>query len=283
MHGYKHNMFATISDECDLTSLRNAIVSQGLKNAISTSDPITVFGPVNKAFEKFVSSPTCGDLKQVLLYHVIPQFLPSKRLVNDTKYSTLRNDGKKVRVNVYKCPTFNNVITVNGSKVLEKNIYASNGVLYKINKVLCPPSGTIAQIVTNDPNFFILLTAVIKADLDSALNDPDSNLTVFAPTNEAFSHLLVELGITLQQLLDLPNLKDILLYHVLGQTIFSAAIKKGETNNIPTLDNGKTIDLNRKCKNIFIKDQQKRISKVISPNILAENGVIHAIDRVLLP
>jgi transforming growth factor-beta-induced protein len=278
---HKRNMFETISKECDLQALRDAIVSQNLQNAIATSDPITVFGPINSAFKKFVPSPTCGDLTQILLYHVVPQFLPTKRFVNDSKYPTLR-EGKSVRLNVYKCPIFNNVTTVNGVKIVEKNIYATNGVLQKINKVLCPPEGTIAQLVSNNPDFSILLAAVVKAGLVPALSDPNSSLTVFAPTNQAFENLLVELGITLQQLLDLPNLADILLYHVLGQTVFSVAIKEGKTWDIPTL-NGKTVDFRRKCKKIDVVDQQKRRARVIGPDVLAENGVIHVIDKVLLP
>lgn len=278
------NMFKTISRQCDLQALKNAIVSQNLESAIATSDPITVFGPIDKAFENFVPGPTCGDLTQILLYHVVPQYLPSRKFCKnnaDNLYPTLRT-GKSVRVNVYSCPTFNNVTTVNGVKIVEEDIYACNGVLHKIKKVLCPPSGTIAQVVSSNPDFSILLEAVVKAGLVPALSDPAAKLTVFAPTNAAFEALLVELGITKEQLLNLPNLQAILLYHVLGQVVFSAAIKNGKTKDIPTL-NGKTIDLKRKCSKLDVIDQQGRRAKVIGVDILAENGAIHVIDKVLLP
>jgi len=276
------NMFKTISRQCDLQALKDAIVSQNLEEAIATTPDITVFGPVDKAFKNFVPGPTCGDdLKQILLYHVVPQLLPSDKFVNDTLYPTLR-EGKSLRVNVYSCPTFNNVTTVNGVKIVEEDIYATNGVLHKIKKVLCPPSGNVAEVVASNPEFSILLTAVVKAGLVEALSDPSANLTVFAPTNAAFEALLVELGITLEQLLELPNLSEILLYHVLGQVVFSAAIKNGKTKDIPTLDNGKTIDLKRKCGKIYVVDQQDRTAKVVGADVLAENGVVHAIDKVLL-
>jgi transforming growth factor-beta-induced protein len=273
------NMFKTIAKECDLQALKDAIVSQGLENTIATLDPITVFGPINSAFANFVP---CEGLKlnEILLYHVVHQFLPSRKFTENKLYET-KLPGKKVRVNVYSCPTFNNVTTVNGVKIVQEDIYATNGVLHKIKKVLCPPSGTVAAVVAGNPQFSTLLAAVIKADLVAALeNTPD--LTVFAPTNAAFDALAIELGITVEQILELDNLKDILLYHVLGQVVFSAAIKNGKTNDIPTL-NGKTIDLRRKSSKVCVVDQQGRKAKVIGVDILAENGVIHAIDQVLLP
>lgn len=276
----KKNMFKTISRECDLQALKDAIVSQGLEEAIATQDPITVFGPTNKAFKKFEGCDQVEDLTQLLLYHVVPKYLKSSDFTEENqKYKTLFND-KEVRVNVYSSPTFNDVITVNGSIVVEADIKATNGVLHKIKRVLCPPAGNVAEIAASNPDFSTLVEALVKAGLVEAVSTTDP-ITVFAPTNQAFQDLFNELGITKEELLDLPNLADILLYHVLGQTVFSPAIKCGKTRDIPTL-NGKTIDLKR-CNNICIRDKKNRLSKVILPDILAKNGVIHAIDKVLLP
>jgi len=278
---HKKNMFKTISRECDLQALKDAIVSQGLEEAIATLDPITVFGPTNKAFKKFEGCDQVEDLTQLLLYHVVPEYLKSSDFTkSDQKYKTLFDD-KEVRVNVYSCPTFNDVITVNGSVVVEADIKATNGVLHKIKRVLCPPAGNVAEVAVSNPDFSILVEALVAADLVDAVATTDP-ITVFAPTNQAFQDLLVELGITKEELLSRPDLPDILLYHVLGQAVFSPAIKCGKTKGIPTLNNGETIDLKR-CKNICIRDKQGRLSKVILPDVLAENGVIHAIDKVLLP
>lgn len=279
--GCKKNMFKTISRECDLQALKDAIVSQGLEEAIATLDPITVFGPTNKAFKKFEGCDQVEDLTQLLLYHVVRKYLKSSDFTKqDQKYKTMLDD-KEIRVNVYSCPTFNDVITVNGSVVVDADIKATNGVLHKIKRVLCPPAGNVAEIAVSNPDFSILVEALVAADLVDTVATTDA-ITVFAPTNEAFQDLLVELGITKEELLSSPDLADILLYHVLGQTVFSPAIKCGKTKGIPTLNNGETIDLKR-CKNICIRDKQGRLSKVILPDVLAENGVIHAIDKVLLP
>lgn len=288
----KKNMYKTICRECDLSTLKASIKEAGLKEAIETLCPITVFGPTNKAFKSFVPSETCGDLDQILLYHVVPQCLKSCKLKNDTKYPTLR-DGEEVRVNVYERPLFKNVITVNGAKVVEADIKAKNGILHKINQVLCPPAGTIVEIAIADPDTFsVLVELVLAADpvVLEAISDPNSNLTLFAPTNQAFEALAAELGLTLQELIDFLKanqelLTQVLLYHVLGQTVFSAALKKGLTWDIPTLSSleDNTIDICRRCDKIVVIDNLKRKSKVIAADVLAVNGVIHVIDQVLLP
>lgn len=274
-------MFCLICSECDLRDLKNALREAGLAEAVATLDPITVFGPVNKAFKKFAGGPTCGTLSEVLLYHVVNQKLKSCKLENDKLYPTLR-EGKSVRVNVYERPLFRNVVTVNGAEVVDADLKACNGVLHKIDKVLCPPAGNIVEIAQSVPELSILVELVVAAGLVDALSDPEANLTVFAPTNAAFEALLAETGLTLDQIKASPALPQVLLYHVLGQTVFSAALKYGLTWGVPTLE-GETIDICNKCDKILIKDQLDRKSKVVIKDVLATNGVVHVVDKVLLP
>lgn len=293
----KANMYETICRECDLRKLKKSIKEAGLKPEVKCSCPITVFGPTDKAFKNFVPSDTCGDLEEILKYHIVPLYLKSCKLKNDTKYPTLRvKEGfdtvEEVRVNVYKCPTFKNVITVNGAKVVEADIKAKNGVLHKIDQVLCPPAGTIVEIALSNPDFSVLVELVLAADpaVLAAISNPDANLTLFAPTNAAFQSLATELGLTLQELADFlkanPDvLTQVLLYHTLGQTVFSAALRKGLTKDIATLSSlsDNTIDICKKCDNIKVIDNLNRKSEVVGADILAVNGVIHVINKVLLP
>lgn len=294
------DMYKTIKRECDLHDLTEAINAAGLKDAISTLDPITVFGPTDCGFIKFKGGPTCGDLSEILLYHVVNQKLSTCALENDKLYDTLR-DGlmpgskMKVRANVYSKPTFKDVVTINGTEIVESNIKATNGILHKIDKVLCPPDGTLLDLAVRTPNLSILVAAVLAADpsVASALNNPDLSLTLFAPDNQAFSNLAEELNISLDDLLsfllDPVNqmvLTDILLYHVLAidvGTVFSVALKKGCTKNIPTLLADKNVDIKRKCKNIYLRDTLDRKAKVVSKDNLSSNGVAHIIDQVILP
>ena len=281
----RRNVYKTIRRQCELQALTKAINAYpSIKETLKTADPLTVFGPNNRAFEKV---PECGTLDEILLYHVVPEYLSTRRLENNKLYPTLR-EGKTVRVNVYERPVFNDVITVNGAKVVDANLKATNGVVHEINKVLCPPTQTLYQIAATNPDLSVLAEAVDAAGLEPVLNDPALSFTVFAPTNEAFEKLAASLGITLQELLaflvDNPEaLTSILLYHVLGAPVFSAAIKKGLTYDIKTL-NEDTIDILRcRCEPLKVKDNLGRKAAVLVKDVLAINGVAHVIDKVLLP
>ena len=97
--------------------------------------------------------------------------------------------------------------------------------------------------------------------------------TVFAPTDEAFNKLLKDLGITADELLARKDLKDILLYHVLPGKVMSSDLKEGM----------KAQTLAKKNVTISLEPVQVNDANVITPDVEASNGVIHVIDKVLLP
>ncbi|WLR54729.1 fasciclin domain-containing protein [Mesobacillus subterraneus] len=121
-------------------------------------------------------------------------------------------------------------------------------------------------------NFKILAAALEKAGLVETLKG-EGPYTVFAPTDEAFNKLLKDLGITADELLARKDLKDILLYHVLPGKVMSGDLKDGM--QAQTLAK----------KNVTISLDPVRVNdaKVITPDVEASNGVIHVIDKVLLP
>lgn len=133
--------------------------------------------------------------------------------------------------------------------------------------------GDIVDVASSDSNFSILVTALQTADLVGALQ-AEGPFTVFAPTDEAFADLLEALDITAEQLLAQPGLADVLLYHVVSGKVMSTDLTDGMT---PETLNGEliTVDLSDGVK---IND-----STVTSANIEATNGVIHVIDKVLVP
>jgi uncharacterized surface protein with fasciclin (FAS1) repeats len=152
---------------------------------------------------------------------------------------------------------------------------------------------TIAEIVAAsaaaDPaEFTILLLALETAGLVDALNNPDDELTVFAPTDEAFGDLLEALEITPEELLAREDLADILLYHVSAEGVFDAATVVGAApiEALPTLNPaGGTLKIEVIDGNVVINDGSEPLggSTVIQPDVFASNGVIHVIDVVLIP
>lgn len=135
------------------------------------------------------------------------------------------------------------------------------------------PTMDIVEIAAGNPDFSVLVAALTKADLVGALQS-EGPFTVFAPTDAAFTTLLSELNITAEQLLEHPQLSDVLLYHVVSGKFFSTDLSDGMT--APTLK-GETINIGV-GDTVTIND-----STVIIPDIEATNGVIHVIDKVLVP
>ncbi|MEO8060561.1 MAG: fasciclin domain-containing protein [Burkholderiales bacterium] len=147
-----------------------------------------------------------------------------------------------------------------------------------------PPPAPLMNIVETaqaNPDFSILVEAVVAADLATTLSAPGSVLTVFAPTNAAFAALLTELGLTKAQLLaDKPLLAAVLTYHVLPTRVFKAGVSLGAP--ITTVEGG-YFKIDEVGGALVITDGRNRASNITATDIRANNGIIHVIDKVLLP
>ena len=134
-------------------------------------------------------------------------------------------------------------------------------------------SATVVDIIVESESHNVLETAVVEAGLVDALSDTTTTFTVFAPTDDAF-YMLPE-GTLDAVLADNELLTSILTYHVVGGTALSTDLVDGTM--VETLNGGSatvTIDTN----GVFINDAQ-----VVVADIVADNGVVHVIDAVLLP
>ena len=133
-------------------------------------------------------------------------------------------------------------------------------------------SSSVVEIAAGNPDFSILVEAVTKANLVDALS-ADGPFTVFAPTNEAFKNLFKELGVSGVKDLSADQLTPILKYHVVSGKVMSTDLSN---TSVATL-NGKNIKVN-------INDGVKiNDSNVVKADISGSNGVVHVIDKVLIP
>jgi uncharacterized surface protein with fasciclin (FAS1) repeats len=139
------------------------------------------------------------------------------------------------------------------------------------------PTQNIVELAQGLPQFSILVEALIAADLATALSGKGP-FTVFAPTNDAFAAALTELGVTKSTLLaNKPLLTEILKYHVVPSRVLKAQVPI----NIPiTTLQGSTFTVGA---DLFITDQRARKAQITSTDVLASNGVIHVINKVILP
>ncbi len=145
----------------------------------------------------------------------------------------------------------------------------------------------IVEIAVGNPNFSTLVAAVVKTGLAGALSNSSASLTVFAPTNAAFSRLPAPFNsaASISAITDpaqIDFLRSVLLYHVLGAEVFSNKIKNGQSSAATIkpagVANDNTLYFSKTFNLIKINGQ----TEVIFPNLDATNGVVHVINDVLL-
>lgn len=138
----------------------------------------------------------------------------------------------------------------------------------------------LVEVAQGDARFSILVEAVQAAGLTGTLTGPKP-LTVFAPTNDAFAALLGELGLTEDRLLsDKALLTAVLIYHVVAVNLPSSAVPLGK--GIKTVGGG-YFKVDKTGNGLVIADRRNRMSHIVQADISASNGIIHAVDKVLLP
>jgi len=270
--------------EAGATTLVDFVVKAGLADTLAGEGPFTVFAPTNAAFAKLpqdLVDTLMGDvelLKKVLLYHVVPSSVMSSAVTNDLTVASA--EGTELRANVYlKSDYYDGFVTINGKRVSKADIKADNGVIHMVSDVIYPfPTGNIAEVVTGDERFSTLLAAVGAAGLADTLAT-GGPFTVFAPTNDAFAKIPKE---TLDGLLaDKDALTAVLLRHVVPGTNFAKGIY-WTTHSTAGEDKIATQVFKAGVTKVVSSVDGKRTgARVVDADLIATNGVIHAIDTVI--
>ena len=263
----------------DFSTLKAAVVKADLATTLSSAGPFTVFAPNNSAFttsgitSAVLNSLPAAQVKDILLYHTIPSKILASQVPSGPNAPVVAANGKTLFVTKNTSGVF-----VNGIKVIAADVAASNGVIHVIEKVLMPASGTVVDVALGDTSFTYLVAAVTKANLGATLSGAGP-FTVFAPTNNAFRAAGFPTIASIQAA-DAATLTSILTYHVMGARVFSSDLTNGA---MPTTVNGGKVTIGL-TNGATVKGNSNAIaSNIVATNILATNGVVHVIDRVLLP
>ena len=281
------------------SSFSNLVAALGaadgdLVSVLQGNGPYTVLAPVDMAFSDFLADngfSGLGDvptdvLSQVLLNHVLAGATFSTDLVDmGSGYTTTSATGAgdnamSLYFNTSDGVTFNGI-----SSVAEADVVGTNGVIHAVDAVIGLP--TVVDFALADPTFETLVAALTRDDLTfdyvGTLSTPNGTapapFTVFAPTNEAFGDLLTELNVA--SLGDIPEatLKATLDMHaVAGANVRSTALMDNMT--VSTLGGDITANI---TGGATLTDANGRVSNIIAVDVQASNGVIHAIDKVVLP
>lgn len=268
----------------DLSILVEAVVAAGLVDTLKGTGPFTVFAPTNAAFAAVLTelgltkAQLLADkplLTTVLTYHVLPSRVASSAIPFGKGITTVQGSILKID------SVAGSVVITDGrnrtSKVVTPDVAASNGVVHIVDKVILPANRTIVQTAQALPQFSILVESVVAANLATTLSGTGP-FTVFAPTDTAFANLLTELGVTKAALLaNTALLTKVLTYHVVSGRVLKAEVP---LNTAIVTVQGDTLSVG---SNLAITDQRGRTSNITGTDLLTSNGVIHVIDKVILP
>lgn len=253
--------------------LLKALEVTGLDDALAADGPFTVFAPTDEAFTKLGKGTLeellndRNKLAEILKFHVIPGSFTKDELLNEKIPNNL--SGKRLRFSA----AAGNGISVNGTKVARADIKVANGVIHIIESVLLPAEA--ANIVTTAEKagqFGTLLKALEAAGLTETLQG-DGPFTVLAPTDDAFARLgdqAIEAFLS-----DKEKLADLLKLHVIPGKIKAQDLAAGK--GLKTLQ-GQTLRSSIVKGGLVIDE-----SRLVDTDIDGGNGIIHVIDRVLIP
>jgi uncharacterized surface protein with fasciclin (FAS1) repeats len=292
-----------------LSVLEAAVIKAGLVDTLNGDGPFTVFAPTNDAFvalldalgedynslDDFDTQEELDLLKDILLYHVIPANVSSSDLAEGTVATALVDNSIEVIAS-------NNTFVIGDASDINANItatdiMASNGVAHTIDKVLLPQSAVdfvndlnsknIVELAQETDALSSLVAALVQADAGLVdLLQTEGPFTVFAPTNDAFASVLDLLGDDYNSLADFDTAKEkeilakILKYHVVvGASAMSSDLSNGQ---MITTAQGEDITVSL-TSGVYIQDATDTDAQVTAADIEANNGVVHIIDKVLLP
>lgn len=279
----------------NFSTLEAAAVQGGVVGILSNSNPndpsgkYTVFAPTNDAFARLglTNAGSLGALQNefltnTLFYHVSNGVLPSSQIMaGGTSGSALAVDRRFI--------ARGNDLYINGSKIILTDVQASNGVIHAIDKVMIATGVNIvesAQLlqtakVFKNPELTFLVQAVVTSGLAPVLADPANNFTIFAPTDAAF----IAAGFpTVQSVADADPafLQAVLLNHAIAD---GGTFTSEQSSTTISTAGGGTLTLSPFQNGAFtiLSNGNTIAANMVIPDIQCLNGVVHLIDRVLVP
>jgi transforming growth factor-beta-induced protein len=280
-------IYEIIQAEPELSDFEALVEAVALTDNLNQDGPFTVFAPTNDAWAAFnASNDSDISMTDVLLYHVMNGKYNASDLAQEEAVTTLAGE-YLFFANSEQGET--TALMINESvPVASADIQASNGVVHIIDTVLSFPEGntieasdlgspdkTIVDVLAEDGRFETLVSLLEQAGLSDALQNSSGNYTLFAPTDEAFASADPEL---VEEWTSDPEgaLNTILSYHVVNDRLTINQIANDDY--LPTME-GRAIvvDIDEFVR-VYLNGRP-----VQSFNILADNGIIHVVDEVILP
>ncbi|WP_019036993.1 fasciclin domain-containing protein [Psychroflexus tropicus] len=281
-----------VTDDPELSNLLAALETVNLVSDFTTDEDLTLFAPTNAAFTQFLElngyaslgAVPEDELRELLLNHVIE----GENLAADlsTGYSTTFTSSSVAQARLSLFINAQDGVVLNGiAEVDNADNIASNGVVHIVNNVISKP--TIVTQADANPELSSLVEALQLAESEDLnfiqlLSNVGNNapFTVFAPTNAAFDDLIETLGVESLQEVDPEILATVLKYHVITDN----NVRLGDLSTGLTAETfqGESLEFDL-SESPQVEDASGTNASLIETDIQADNGVMHTIDKVLLP
>ncbi|KAF7274388.1 hypothetical protein GWI33_012949 [Rhynchophorus ferrugineus] len=260
----------------------------GLTDELNNFDNATVFVPADKAFEntqaqKFLEN--IGDdqekLKELIRYHIIDGEIQSCDMSNNMRIPT-KDNGEELRVNLYSTvPIFTNVInraTINCARLIGFDEKTCGSVVHEVNRLLVPPKKTILEMINDDEKYSTLRQLLKDTQVEKILQENNRSITFLAPTDETFATLDESERKSLLE--NKEKAEEVLKSHVLTEVLCCSGVGPhtwGFNSFVPTLGSQR-VEVGR-------VGSQVRVNRAVvtSCDNIATNGVLHTINKVLMP
>jgi len=256
-------------------TLAAALGAANLVDTLKGKGPFTVFAPTDAAFAKLpkgtvetlLQKKNLPTLTGILTYHVVPGNMLAKDVLKESGLVTV-NGQRAALASDKKGPS------ISGAHIVKTDIQCSNGVIHVIDAVMMPTKSDIVDVAAAAGSFKTLLAAAKAAGLVDTLKSKGP-LTVLAPTDAAFAKLPAG---TVENLLKPENkaqLAKILTYHVVPGRAFAKDV--GAAKQVKSVE-GSPIKITATKGKVMANE-----ATIVATDINASNGVVHVIDRVILP
>lgn len=283
----------------DYSSLAEALTKADLNGALSADGPFTIFAPNNVAFEQFMADVNgafgwsglddipAQTLRDVLLYHVVSGENTLSGDVDGTEPTTLQGENLAISGTTVADASYTD------ASIVLTDVQGVNGVVHGVDKVLLP-EGVFQQVLSAtlnmveraaDRGYTSFMAAAALVDL--SVNLESDELTAFIPNNGAFEALFATINnysslddFTTPE--DLDALKQLLEYHLFAGKMMTSEFTNG--GEITTVNGDSfTTDLNGDEARLIPSIPEAIPSTIVNSNIGAINGIVHEINRVLVP
>lgn len=285
-------------EETDLGMLRAAIKHAGLEDAFKTSS-LTLFAPSDEGFKAsgFADAAAITALPADQVRALITNHVLTSKLATATMPLGQNNPVKMMSGARLFLSNIDGIPYLNQGKGTKYNLLGTNGVVHIINRVIPVPNQSLAQIIKNTPDFSLFRQAIRRAANIPGLSGGDSRLalfytdtlntgpvepgyTMFIPTNQAMIAAKLSQGEI--SVASPANLARIVSYHIALSRFFSTFLPNSTLN---MFDASYTTIVENKGAGIKITGRGNPTppANVTKTDITGTNGIIHTIDKVLIP